>query len=1205
MTAIRLRRLELRGFKTFAPPTTFEFVHPLTTIVGPNGSGKSNVADAVRWVLGEQSLRLLRSRKTEDVIFAGSALRAPVGLAEVQLTLDNRDGWLPLPHAEVTIARRAHRSGENEYLVNRQQVRLRDYLDLLLRANVGQHAYSVIGQGMIDAALSQRPEERRAMFEEAADLRRFQAKLAQAQQHLAATEQNLQRVSDVLAELTPRLAALERLAERAARHAAVAQELRDQLVRWHRHRWRRAQLQVEQASRAEAAAQAAVAQARAALDAALAEAEALDATRRALDERTAALRAERDAGRAALARLERDLAVARERARALAEQRAALARDVEALAAQQVAAERAIAELRREHEARQAERDQAAAELAALERERAPAPSDDRLAQLQTRLTDLAARRVALERECAQLAERQAAYAREQQARAAEQARLAAEAAMLDAERTRRAAALDEVERALAGLAAEREVAQAALAAAQEAYDAARRRSEEARRALVGARARAEVLARLDRELAGYHTGARAVLQASRSGRLAGVLGAVGGLLRVPPHLEQAISATLGGRVQDIVVERWADAEAAIAWLKQTRAGRATFLPLDALRVFPATAPPGGPGVVGVAAELVSSEPRLAVVVQHLLRRTLVVEDLPTARRILDACPPGWQLVTLDGEIVRASGALSGGSAAQGSDVLTRERETRELPREIAALERQVAAAQAAEEQARVALAQAETTARTLAARERDLLAQRQRSQAELVALEREQARLDRLAATPAGDDLAASAAAIAAQLAAANDALAALAAEEETAAAEHALARAAAAAAQAAAQEQAALRAQRRTALALLVREVEHVARALAEREREQQRLAELWRERTAQLAALEDAAALQAAACERLAADLAEAEAAVAAVEATLGPSEAMLRECAERQRSHDAAARALRDELAAAEARLAQAQLVRQHAADELAAQRRQIAAEWADEVEDETDDAPRQLRLLLPGTVAEPSDDWLLPDADAVRRRVEALRQQLRSFGAVDPAALAEHRAVAERHAFLTSQAEDLRRAASDLRQSMADLERVMRQQFARAFTAVNREFRHYFRQLFGGGHARLELTAPDDPATTGVEIIAQPPGRRIQSVGALSGGERALTATALLFALLRVHPTPFCVLDEVDAALDEANIQRFLDALRGLLDRTQFIVITHNRATMAAAGAIYGVTMGTDAVSRVLSLRLDDVPLRDDGAAAAG
>ncbi|MBI4507209.1 MAG: chromosome segregation protein SMC [Chloroflexi bacterium] len=1205
MTAIRLRRIELRGFKTFAPPTIFEFVDPLTAIVGPNGSGKSNVADAVRWVLGEQSLRLLRARKTEDVIFAGSVLRPPVGLAEVQLILDNSDGWLPLPHAEVTITRRAHRSGENEYLVNRQPVRLRDYLDLLLRANVSQHAYSVIGQGMVDAALSQRPEERRAMFEEAADLKRFQAKLAQAQQHLAATEQNLQRVSDILAELTPRLAALERLAERAARHASVEHELLTQLVRWHRHRWRRAQLQVEQAARAEATAQDAVAQARAALDAALAEVDALDAERRGLEERTAALRVERDARRAALARLERDLAVARERGRALAEQRAALARDAEALAAQQSAVERAVAELAREHEARQAERAHAATELAALDEDRPASPAAEHLAQVQARVADVAARWAALQRERAQLAERQAAYEREQQAREAERARLAVESAALATERARRTAALAEVEHSLAAAAGELDAAQATLAAVQQAHDAARQQLEEMRRALASVRARAEVLERLDRELAGYHAGARAVLRAGRNGRLSGVLGAIGALLRVPPHLEQAISATLGGRVQDVVVERWADAEAAIAWLKQTQAGRATFLPLDALRVFPAKPPASGLGILGLAADLVPSEPRLGVVVQHLLGRTLVVDDLPTARRILAACPPGWQLVTLDGEIVRASGAVTGGSAAQGGELLTRERETRELPREIAALERQVAAAQAAEQAARAAFAVAEAQVRALATRERDGLAQRQSGQAELAALEREQARLERLAASAPDDDPAARAAAVAVQLAATEAALATVSAEQEALAVEHAAARAAVEAAQAAAQEQAAVRAQRRTALALLTREVEHAAQALAEREREQQRLAAAWRERTSQVAALVEAAAAQEAACERLGAGLAEADAAVAEVEAALEPGEAGLRQAGAHQRALDAAARARRDDLAAAEARLAQAQLVRQHAADELAAQRRQIAAEWADDAEEEGDDAPRQLRLLLPGAPAEPTDDWLLPDPDAIRRRVETGRQQLRALGAVDPAALAEHRVVAERHAFLTGQAEDLRRAAADLRQATADLERVMREQFERAFAAVNREFRHYFRQLFGGGHARLELTAPEDPANTGVEIIAQPPGRRLQSVGALSGGERALTATALLFALLRVHPTPFCVLDEADAALDEANIQRFLDALRGLLDRTQVIVITHNRATMTAAGALYGVTMGQDAVSRVLSLRLDDVPLHDDGAAAAG
>ena len=1197
---MRLKRLELRGFKTFANPVQIEFTSPLTAIVGPNGSGKSNIADAVRWVLGEQSLRALRTKRTEDFIYAGGGGRAQLGMAEVSLILDNESGWLDVPYAEVSLTRRAYRSGENEYLVNGARVRLRDLTDLVLKANAGP-ASAVIGQGMVDLALTLRPEERRFLFEEAADVKRHYLKVKEAQDKLAATEDNMRRVADLAAELAPRVAALERQAERARRHAALAAELRALLARWYRHQWRQAQAQLALAE----AEQSRVQSARRALadELAAVEAAAADLAARRAKRAEDLLRLEADLR--ALARAEEEarleLAVGRERAEAIADHRAQLSHRLEELATAQQEVERQLAQVAAEQAANAAERARLAEDLASLGRAAAEAQRRreehhravtaaevevERLteawAQTRAAVARLAAQRTAAGRE----AEARRAALREGEARLGELSREAAAGA----------ARIAEVAAALASLAEAIGERERAIAAAEAQVETIEQRLEQLRRERHAVQARYAALERWHQEMTGFHAGVRSVLQAARAGgggNLQGIVGVVAELLRVPSHLELALEVALGSRLQDIVVERWQDAEAAIEYLKRVRGGRATFLPLDTLRPLPTGGAVSQSGVLGVASDLVQYDPAHAVVARYLLGRTLVVKDLPVARRALDTCPPGWQIVTLAGELARTSGAVTGGTVGtpQGG-LLGQERELREAPARLARLDRDLAEAEKTVALRRIAVRDLRAAAAQSVREEREALALRQRLEGELAALQRDAERLQltqRQAAT-AVRALEREHEDAARQEAAAQARLEELAHAREAARLRLDEARAALASLDATEGDAAERLAALKAALAAAEREEARLGRDLAERRREADRLAEAANglraeneqsERQAaalaeSLAACEDRHRALLARRERLAAD-------EAALRGDLAALEAEAKQLEERRLDLYGRQSALGTGQAEAAAAV-------QRARSELGALRERVG----DELGLEQGEDSRQLRLPWEETAAESevADDV---DPDQLRRRIDGVRSQLRSLGGVNPDAVRDFAELAGRHSYLTSQHADLQLAARSLRQAIADLEQTMRRQFERTFALIAAEFRRCFTALFGGGSARLTLTQPDNLLETGIEIVAQPPGKRLQNLALLSGGERALTAVALLFAILHVKPAPFCVLDEIDAALDDANVARCVDMLAALAERTQFVVITHNRVTMEAAGALYGVTIGQDGVSRLVSLRLADLP----------
>ncbi len=1195
LPAPRLTRLELQGFKSFAAKTVFLFERGITAIIGPNGSGKSNVADAVRWALGEQSYGALRGKKTEDVIFAGGQGKAPAGMAEVTLTFDNSTGWLASEYTEVTITRRAFRGGENQYLINGRRVRLKDVQ--ILTASLGS-SHVVVGQGLVDAALSQRAEERMALFEHAADLTGLRIKAVEAAKSLSETEANSARIRDVLSEVEPRLKSLERAARQSKEYITLRDRRR--ALQWRLERDLLAEaLEAYEAARAGAEGdEANLARSQRALDEAgqtvVTARQAAEAARAVLDQQ--GVRAQSVADQARRVGHERDLT--RERIAALTRRREDMAETESGLAEQQATVQRDLTTI--------------AAAIA--ETEQAIGEARTGSSGVETRIAAIRATRRDLERRVGELTRASAEQERRQhdlgRQRALRRQRLDTDSAELErvagnvSDRVERIArfeadlaALTETDAAeqqrLDAIAGSLTTHAAREEAAAEAERASREQIDRAERDLSRVTARLEALQRLHDSGAGLYQGVRAVQQAAKQGQLSGIRGPIVELIESPAEFETAIEVALGGHLQDIVVERWADAEQAIGFLKRAGAGRATFQPLDTVRGRRESQIPADvarmPGVHGVAASLIGHDSDLETVVWSLLGRTLVVEDLQTTRAALRSLSGGWSVVTRSGEIARSSGAVTGGAAVKESGMLARERELRELPDERRRHERARDAAVTERQTARESLANLATERRALESEQAGLLAARKERTAQqgrierwLTDLRREQTETDRRLATltSAIESATGDLATLDQQLTECATTLERL--QGELAGQQAALA-----------QDAGTLR-ERETELATHQRTLAGLDERLrGERRREanlraqERALVDELALRTERTAALDGELSALSTQFERLEQEAATLTTARDAASAERPPLEQALAEATRAVSAAEKRLEAARDALLADE---------RQHGARELHLERthgelRTIEQRIRDDLE--LDD-PALVLTCAPGELAEP----IPPDREEMEREITRLRDRMRRVGYAGENAVEDYERESARHAFLLTQLDDVDGASAALRGALSDLHATMRQRFDDTFARVSVVFSEMFGILFGGGSARLVVMGGDEGETTGIDIVAQPPGKRLQNLALLSGGERSLTAVALLFAILKVNPTPFTLLDEVDAALDEANVVRFREQLRRLARETQAIVITHNRGTTEIADALYGVSMRDDGVSQVLSLRL--APLEATG-----
>ena len=1193
----RLSRLDMHGFKSFATKTTIQFEPGITAVVGPNGSGKSNIADAVRWVLGETSHSALRSKKTEDVIFAGGRGKSPSGMAEVTVTFDNEDHWLPSEFAEVTVTRRAFRGGSGEYLINGRKVRLKDVARLV--ASLGQ-SYTVVGQGLVDAALSQRAGDRRGLFEHAADLTGLRLRVAEGERNLAETDTNVTRLTDLLSQVEPNLKRLER----AAKQQREWKGLRDRQLYLQRGHYRRlllaASKQLTEAETNAAYDQTSMTDAQSAL-------EALIASRPALEQALQQATHELERHDARLGELRQQLNAVTHRKELVEERigalerrssdadatRVALLEQIEATQTRLASTDTTLKELEAQvQEARDAvQAQQSSANLARSARQEA-----------EQALAACSREALQLERKIADMQQKRALLIQRKETSAADVERLNTESLERTARLETLTAELSEHEQAdtqlteqLISLEAKISDLSMKIEETTHSSQAATERRSQLDRQLAQAGHRLDFIQRAHDSGEGLFQGPRNVMQWHTAGKLNGIRGTLAELIEVDEKYDRALETALGGHLQDIVVDAWRDAEAAIGMLKQSRAGRATFQPIETVRRRGEHRPPpreieGAPGVHGIASDLVDSDDDVAEVVRALLGRFVVVEDLPTSRRLLDALPGGWSTVTLAGEIARSGGSVTGGSQGRDSGLLGRERELRELPDQIAALEQQ-----------RIQLdtnaAEAEQGLRNFQQQRNELTSQRADVSAQLKALIPQRNRLrgwiddvrkqqeaslqQQQAAEISSGDREEQIGNLAAEIEAGRERLESLRDQEAELTATLATHR------DSTSDQNDALS----TANSQLA--------ALEERARAEERQRNQWQSQLrAQQTELQNRQN-----------DESEMEGRRLAL---VDEHDRLLKEettLTESVGTGDTARKPLSDALGEAAAKV-QAQQTQIESARQLAMDKERSFGQRELALERVRADVSSIHQRIIDDLNYEQPDD-LLPDTeqddfadlpgdyDETEREISRLRNRLHRVGYVSDNVVEEYEEEAERFAFLTEQLADVQQAAARLQEMLAELHETMQSRFEETFEQVSIAFTEAFSVLFGGGSARLVLTPDEDGAPGGVDIVAQPPGKRLTGLALLSGGERSLTGVALLFAILRVNPSPFVLLDEVDAALDEANVVRFRDELRELARETQAIVITHNRGTVEIADTLYGITMGGDGVSQTLSLRMDDLPLDED------
>jgi chromosome segregation protein len=1191
---MRIRRLDICGFKSFMDKTVLAFDDGVTAVVGPNGCGKSNVVDAIRWVLGEQSARHLRGRSMEDVIFNGSESKAPLSMAEVVLTFENdRPGELPAQFqglAEITVGRRLHRSGESEYLVNGVPARLLDVNDLFFGSGVGRTAYSIIEQGRIGQIVSARPEDRRAIVEEAAGITKYKKRREAAERKMEATLQNLQRVTDIAQELQSRLESLNRQARKAERYKALRAEIRELELRTAAARYLE-----------------------------------LTATRRAAEERTAELRA-RDAEIAArLSELDRALEVDRSlltEGEARIGELTARAHELEsAVRVNEVSAEAAARELeqiaeRSRAQAAEVESLKGQAEALTGEREdllrqredlRSLSTADEgRLGEAEASLRGVALDQASLQGELdearalaaaalsaaaghgSQLAqiERQRADLRARLSRArTESDDLGRRSSELDLARARHVEKLGQTRQLRLRLEEQRGAQEEILERTRSEFIQNEAKLITLREELSDRRARLQSLLEVLRNYEGYGRGVRSLMTRAGQGegRDRGIFGLVADVVSAPAEYENAVEAVLGERLQYVIVESHAQGVEAIDWLKSAAEGRASLIPLERLRGEGGGArepEPAHPALVAACLDVVRFEPSYEALVRFLLGDAVIVRDLPGALEIWQASTERRTLVTLDGEVLDPSGVVTGGPLeGEGHGALQRRREVQELEETARSFEAEFSLAQERHRTLQARLLQLEAALKAL---DRDGHEKELALRGEEKDLARVGEELERVAGRIGQLEVERT------QL---EEALAALAGEEE----EHRLGAATAEADRARAEERAREAGQRLddTRLrsdALAADLLNLKVKVAADAERRESMGAALRR--------IEDSRREVEERRVRLFSALSEANARAAELRARLDGSRgdlgrisadlaAVLEELARARAAHEAAQAAMRGRESESRERRGALEEIRQASA-ETALTAREQALELA-HLEDQTRErCQAELRWEIARFHLEP------PPGEADRERLEEKKAQAERMGAINLTAIEEYDELAKRHAFLVEQKADLERSLADLRQAIVKINRASRERFRETFDRVNEKFQQVFPRLFSGGRAGLVLTQDDGgEAEAGVEIFAQPPGKRLQSVNLLSGGEKALTAVALVFAIFLIKPTPFCLLDEVDAPLDDANVGRYNDLVREMSKASQFILITHNKRTMEMVDTLYGVTMEEPGVSKLVSVRLSD------------
>jgi chromosome segregation protein len=1195
----RLKSLQLQGYKTFASRYTFEFADSITAIVGPNGSGKSNIVDAMRWVLGEQAYSLLRGKRTEDMIFSGSEQRSRAGMAESSVLFDNSDGWLPIDFSEVAITRRAYRDGQNEYLINDQKVRLKDVSELLAKSGLAERTYTIIGQGLVDAALSLRADERRRLFEEAAGIGLYRTRREEALRRLESTQRNLDRVQDILAELSPRLRSLERQARRTREYEQIQADLRDILREWYGYHWHNSQkLLVEAQGYAKKQEQI--------LEAIRSEYETKSQSMSGLRDQIQALRSQVNSWHRQLAVLHnrrdeigREIAVSDERTRSLNQQLNNQADESVRLDEQLGLLENRLAQAQEEltrsqEELMSSENELAGAQQALASRQTERAKIQEHQREVQRKYDEL---QTLTNQTQVRLSERLVQQDKNQQEQVEIGEKIEQSRRVMEQSRQ----VLDEAQKthlqaAEAVVRAEKEWTN--HQSQQEEIENQQRKSfsalAEARSEVTRLNTELKVLEQAEQALVGYAEGTQVLLEAARSARLAGTTGALSSKLEVPAAYERAIAAALGDFVDAVILEDNADLEKALDLVLDAGV-RGALLPLKQLITPEPVSIPEMAGVLGLAADLVNASPEIRPAIDLLLGSVYIVENRRAARQLLSSSSEPLRAVTLRGEVFHASGLVAAnnlGGNENGGNSLSRTRHRKEVSGQLEAekkhlkklesdlkdVEQSLATHQQAGEQIHRSLEQARAAERQ-AARDLDRArldlerAEQQFSwhseRLEQLQTEHERGELSLVEYRQLLAEAESSAQDIQADLKNLQHEIIGLPEDDYQEQVAHWRTK------QAVARE--AVVSLERSLLALQ-EQMNRLNSGRSGLEERRSRLEKSLEEVEAQIVDFRDQ--------DR------EINSQIEQLQEVLQPAEEELEGLEQNQLRLLKQEEKIRQAQSAAEHRHAQARITLNKRLDAVDTLQQRIEDDFGLVAYEYEQEVSGHTPLPLDGMVEKlPIITEISPELeDDLQRK----RAQLRRMGAVNPEAQIEYKQVNERYEFMTSQVADLEKAEADIREVIAELDEIMRQEFQKTFQRVAAEFKSIFTRLFGGGSAQLIMTDPDDITNTGIDIEARLPGRRTQGLSLLSGGERSLTAAALVFSLLKTSPTPFCVLDEVDAMLDEANVGRFRELLKELSQNTQFIVVTHNRNTVQAADIIYGVTMGKDSTSQVLSLRLDQV-----------
>lgn len=1179
-----LKQLNIYGFKSFAEKTELEFVPGVTAVVGPNGSGKSNVTDALRWVLGEQSAKSLRGGTMEDIIFAGSDGRKPLNYAEVSIILDNQAGKLPIDYNEVSVKRRVFRTGESEFFINDNPCRLRDIVDLFTDSGLGREAFSIISQGKVDQILNSKPEERRTIFEEAAGVLKYKQRKKKTEEKLTETEENLNRVQDILHELDSQLVVLKEQAETAEKFLEKQDELKKiegaLIVREIENlygKWEKIKSEVEAHTDSEIKLSNEVHQLEVATD---------EERKRQneLDENISRLQEELLSVSEHLEKLEGRHQVLQEKNRNAIRNKDMLEEKIKNAQAKNNELLNEKRETERLISQKQTEADAFKKQLSEKKRElnQLDDSIDHTIESLKSDYVDLMNEHVSDKNELQYIEKQLDQMEVRLQKLAGDKKKYDEEKTSLEKELRIKHEKLQELKDRISAFEKEEQLFLEESESLKKQSELQQSRLFQLYREHQQLKAKKESLETMEEDYAGYMQGVREILK-GKGTILHGIEGSAADLIHVPKELETGIETALGGAVQHVVVQTEADGREAINYLKKNRLGRATFLPLSIIKAKYLNASvkavlQNHESFLGVAADLVGCEKKYEPVIRYLLGNVVVAKDLKGAGELAKLADYRLRIVTQAGEIINPGGSMTGGASKQKkSSLIGRKNQLEQIRKDLVVLEREITSTELSVNSVKEKLADYEKRMSQGQTKKKELEGLLYELQSDAARLEISKKNTEEYLTLCAMEEKE-------------------LAEEEET------------------------LKLHKHEITEAIknmeqsIRSLEEKIQGLSEKKSLQQSSKDLLMSSINQLniqnAQLEEQLVAAQSNLERIEASIEqtslESEAAHKELNALYAENEDILGQVAELEKEAEKV-QARREETFQnisncrnERARLQEAVSGKEIELKELARQQKRLADKLKGEelkvnrLELEMENLIKTLRDEFTISFERAQNEFSLSvEVSEAKQRRDELKKEISEIGTVNIGAIEEYKRVNNRSQFLMEQQTDLLRAKETLYQIMDEMDEEMTKRFGRTFQSIQQAFQGVFSSLFGGGRAELRLTQPDDLLYTGVDIIAQPPGKKLQNLSLLSGGERSLTAIALLFSILKVRPVPFCVLDEVEAALDEANVNRFSEYLKKFSENTQFIVITHRQGTMAGADVLYGITMQESGVSKLVSVKLEE------------